>query len=328
MFTRRRFVRSALIAAVASPAFSTALRSEEESYPTGPIRSVCPFAAGSGADVKVRFYANKLAALCGKPVIVENKPGAIGNIATETVARSKPDGYTIYIAPGSSTLAAAPSLFKKLGYDPINDFEHITTLNASAFVMCVAGNSPFKTVADLTAYLKEKGDAASYGSIAPPGLVSSEIYKADFGLKTVEVKYKEQGSLLNDLGSGQIAFTHIDFTTAGGQIKAGRLRGLAMTSAKRLASVPDVPGAEEAGIPRLNVLTWWSVHVPAKTPKPICDKLESWFNTIAIDPETVKFNASVGSDVLPGNSKLLREMLLRDTKAWAEYVRIAKIQPE
>jgi len=320
VFSRRQFICSAVAAAATTPALSTVSVGEEDAYPSGPIRSICPFGAGSGADVKVRFYANKLSALCGKPVIVENKPGAIGNIATEAVARSKPDGYTIYIAPGSSTLAAAPSLFKKLGYDPINDF--------SAFVMCVAGDSPFKTVADLTAYLKDKGDAASYGSIAPPGLVSSEIYKVDFGLKTVEVKYKEQGSLLNDLASGQIAFTHIDYTTAGGQIKSGRLRGLAMTSAKRLASVPDVPGAEEAGIPNMNVLTWWSVHVPAHTPKPICDKLETWFNTIAIDPDTVKFNAGVGSDVLPGNSQMLKEMLLRDTKAWAEYVRIAKIQPE
>src|SRR4029078_5599946 len=106
----------------------------------------------SGADTKVRFYSNKLSQLCGKPVIVENKPGALGNIATETVARAKPDGYTIYITPGSSTLAAAPSLFKKLGYDPINDFEHITTLSSSAFVLCVTGSSSFHTVPELTAY--------------------------------------------------------------------------------------------------------------------------------------------------------------------------------
>lgn len=327
MLTRRQILRAALSVPAALPMFGARAFAETEAYPTGPIRSICPFAAGSGADVKVRFYAAKLTALCGKPVIVENKPGALGNIATEAVAKSKPDGYTIYVTPGSSTLAAAPSLFKHLGYDPINDFEHITTLNASAFVLCVAGDSPFKSVVELTAFLKEKGDAASYGSIAPPGLVSSEIYKVGFGLKTVEVKYKEQGPLLNDLAAGQIIFTHIDYTTAGGLIKSGKLRGLAMTSAKRLAAVPDIPGAQEAGIPNLNVLTWWSVHVPAKTPKPICDQLEAWFNVIAIDPETVKFNASVGSDVLPGNSQLLKEMLLRDTKAWAEYVRIAKINP-
>ena len=101
-----------------------------------------------------------------------------------------------------------------------------------------------------------------------------------------------------------------------------------MTSAKRLSAVPDIPGAAEAGIPNLNVLTWWSVHVPAKTPKPICNQLEAWFNAITLDPETAKFNASVGSDILPGNSQLLKEMLARDTKAWAEYVRIARIEPQ
>jgi tripartite-type tricarboxylate transporter receptor subunit TctC len=325
MPTRREFLGSAL-SAVAVPAFSAATRADD--YPNGPIRSICMFAPGSGADTRVRFYGNKLANLAGKPVIVENKPGAMGNIATEAVARAKPDGYTIYIAPGSSTLAAAPSLFKKLGYDPINDFEHITTLSSSAFVLCVAGDSPFKSVADLTAFLREKGDSASYGSAAPPGLVSSEIYKAQFGLKTVEVKYRETGSLFNDLYGGQLAFTHIDMTTISGQLKAGRLRALHVTAAKRLAAAPDIPGAEEAGVPNMNVVTWWSVHVPAKTPKDICDKLEGWFNRIAIEPDVVQFNANVGSDVMPGNSQSLRELLIKQTKLWAEYAQIARIQPE
>lgn len=326
--TRRIFLRSAALA----PAVAT-LRPEvgqprEGAYPSGPIRSICPFAAGSGADIKVRFYSNKLSAATGTPVIVENKPGALGNIATEMVARAKPDGYTIYIAPGSSTLASAPSLFKKLGYDPINDFEHITTLSASAFALCIPSASPFKSVAELTAYLKDKGDAASYGSIAPPSLVSGEIYKAAFGLKTVEVKYKEQGPLLNDLFGGHLAFFFSDLTTINSQLKAGRIRPLAVTSAKRLTSAPDIPGAQEAGIPNMNVITWWSVHVPAKTPKLICDKLEAWFNAIAIEPDVVAFNAAVGSDVLPGNSEALKALLVKQTAEWREYARLARIEPE
>jgi tripartite-type tricarboxylate transporter receptor subunit TctC len=328
MFTRREFVRSAALASAAWPMFSGGARAQVEAYPTGTIRAICPFAPGSGADTKIRFYMNKLSGLAGKPCIVENKPGALGNIATETVARAKPDGYTIYVAPGSSTLAAAPFLFKKLGYDPINDFEHITTLSSSAFVLCVAGSSPFNTVQELTAYLKEKGEAASYASIAPPGLVASEIYKADFGLKTVEVKYKEIGSMLNDIFGGQITFTHIDMTTIAGQLKSGKLRALHVTSAKRLAAAPNIPGAEEAGVPNMDVVTWWSVHVPAKTPKSICDKLETWFNAIAIEPDVVKFNADVGSDVMPGNSQSLRELLTKQTELWRGYAKVAKIEPE
>ncbi|MGZ5811400.1 MAG: Bug family tripartite tricarboxylate transporter substrate binding protein [Xanthobacteraceae bacterium] len=327
MLTRRSLLGTAA-ASAAVLGLNMGAHAEAEPYPTGPIRAICPFATGSGADAKIRFYMSKLSELCGKPGIVENKAGALGNIATETVARAKPDGYTIYVAPGSSTLAAAPALFKKLGYDPINDFEHITTLSSSAFVLCVAGDSPFKTVSDLTAFLKEKGEGASYASVAPPGLVSSEIYKADFGLKTVEVKYKEIGSMLNDLFSGQVAFTHIDMTTIAGQLKSGKLRALHVTSAKRLHAAPDIPGAEEAGVPNMDVVTWWSVHVPAKTPKPICDKLEEWFNKIAIEPDVVKFNADVGSDVMPGNSQKLRELLAKQTELWREYARIAKIEPQ
>lgn len=328
MLTRRTFLHSAALAPVAVPALSAAARAGAEDYPVGPIKAICPFGPGSGADIKVRFYSNKLSNATGKPVIVENKPGALGNIATETVARAKPDGYTIYIAPGSSTLAAAPSLFKKLGYDPINDFEHITTLSASAFALVVPGTAPFKSVAELTAYLKEKGDAASYGSIAPPSLVSAEIYKTALGLKTVEVKYKEQGPLLNDLFSGQLAFYFSDLTTIHGQLKSGRIRPLAVTSAKRLTSAPEIPGAQEAGIPGMDVITWWSVHVPAKTPKPICDKLEAWFNTIAVEPDVVAFNASFASDVLPGNSQSLKALLLKQTEAWRGYARLARIEPE
>ena len=328
MLTRRRLLYCAPALAASLTPLAARAGAETDNYPAGPIKSICPFGPGSGADTKVRFYSNKLAQISGKPVIVENRPGAFGNIATEAVARAKPDGYTIYIAPGSSTLAAAPSLFKKLGYDPINDFEHITTLSASAFALCVPSSSPFKSVRELTAYLKEKGDAASYGSIAPPSLVAAEIYKQAFGLKTVEVKYKEQGPLLNDLYGGQLAFYVSDLTTIHGQLKEGRIRPLAVTSAKRLKSAPDIPGAEEAGIPGMDVITWWSVHVPAKTPKPICDKLEAWFNTIAVEPDVVAFNTAVASDVLPGNSQSLKELLLKQTAAWRDYARLAHLEPE
>jgi len=328
MVSRREFTRAMALAPLALPAIRTSAFAQAEDYPSGPIRSICMFAPGSGADVKVRFYANKLQqALGNKTVIVENRPGAFGNIATEAVAKAKPDGLTIYIAPGSSTLAATPSLFKKLSYDPINDFEHITTLNRSAFVLCVDASRPFHTVADLTKYLKEQGDKASYGSIANPGLVASEMYKAKFGLQTVEVKYKEAGALFNDLYAGNIAFLHIDAISVDGQIRQGKIRPLAMTSAKRMRSSPDIPGAEEAGIPGMNIITWWSVHVPAKTPKPICDKLEALFNAMGNDPDTLKFLLANGSDPFPGNSKMLKELLIKETKAWAEYVRIAKIQP-
>ena len=325
MLSRRSLMTYGAVGAVAMPAVLRGAAAQGSDFPSGPMRAICMFPPGSGADVFVRFYANKLSQLSGKTVIVENRPGAFGNIATEAVARAKPDGSTIYIAPGSSVLAAAPSLFKKLNYDPINDFDHVTTLAKLPFVLAVPASKPWKSVADLTTYLKAQGDKASYGSIANTGLVSSELYKAQFGLATVEVKYKDTGALLNDLLNGQLAFTHIDPPSILGQMQQGTARALAVGSAERMKSLPDIPGARESGILNSDLIAWWSVHTPAKTPKPLLDKLEVWFNQIAIEPDTVKFLANNGSDPFPGNSKMLKELLIKDTKAWAEYVKLAKI---
>ena len=321
--------RAAGIAAlVLSLAVAPTVTLAQAAYPSQPIRAIAMFPPGSGADLRIRIYGKKLAELAGQPVVVENKPGAFGNIATETVARAKPDGYTIYIAPTSSTHAAAPHLFKKLPFDPINDFEQVTTLNRSTFVLCVAGNAPFKTVPDLVAFLKEKGDAASYGTIAVPSLVAGELFKSAFGLKTVEVKYKEQASFVNELIAGHTSFFWVDFGTVGPQLKSGTVRPLAVATARRLTSIPTVPGAEEAGIPNMNLEIWWSLSVPAKTPQEIRDKLEGWFNTLVLDPEIVAFNATIGGDPFPGNAALAREKLIADTKRWGEYARIAKIEPQ
>ncbi|MEQ1717107.1 MAG: tripartite tricarboxylate transporter substrate-binding protein [Hyphomicrobium sp.] len=314
-------------ASLAMAALPAAL-SAQPAYPSAPIKAIAMFPAGTGADIRIRFYAKKLSELAGQPVVVENKPGAFGNIATEAVARSRPDGYTIYIAPTSSTHAAAPHLFKKLPFDPIADFEQITTLARASFVLCVAGNSPFNTVPDLVKHLKERGDAASYGTIAVPSLVAGELFKTAFGLKAIEIKYKDQAPFIAELVAGHISFFYIDLGTIASHLKAGTVRPLAMASAKRLSTVPNIPGAAEVGIPNMNLEIWWSVSVPAKTPQPIRDQLEKWFNAIVADPETEAFNVMSGSEKLPGNAALARRMLVEHTKVWAEYARIAKIEPQ
>jgi tripartite-type tricarboxylate transporter receptor subunit TctC len=256
---------------------------------------------------------------------VENKVGAFGNIATEYVAKSKPDGYTIYIAP-ANLLAIAPHLYTKLSYDPINDFEHVTTLFKLPFLLTVAADSPYKNVADLVKHLKEKGDKASYGSVSTVSLVSAELFKAQFGLQTVEVKYKESQAGVTDLLGGNLAFIYIDPAGSAAQIKAGKLRALVVTTKERVAALPDIPGSAEAGIMNSDVFSWWTVHTPKGTPKPILDKLETIFNKIAVDEETVKFLGNLGSDPFPGNSTMLKELLVKDIKAWGEYVKIAHIE--
>lgn len=326
MPSRRTIVRLAASAALAAALPPAAVA--QGAWPSAPIRAIAMFPPGAGADIRIRFYAKKLAELAKVPVVVENKPGAFGNLATEAVARAKPDGYTIYIAPTSSTHAAAPHLFKKLPFDPINDFEQVTTLSRSTFILCVAGNAPFKTVPELVAFLKEKGDAASYATIAVPSLVAGELLKTAFGLKTVEIKYKDPAPFINELIAGHTSFFYIDHNTAGGQIRSGAVRTLALASAQRLKASPDIPGAAEVGIPNMDLEIWWSVSVPAKTPKPIRDQLETWFNAIVADPESIAFNATTGADPFPGNAQIARDKLIADTKLWGEYARIAKIEPQ
>jgi tripartite-type tricarboxylate transporter receptor subunit TctC len=326
MLSRRDLLRSAGVASVVIPALSSGAFAQE-TWPAREIHAICGFPPGTGADIFVRFYAKALQDRVGKTVITENKVGAFGNIATEYVAKSKPDGYTIYIAPGSSFLAAAPSLFKTLPFDPVNDFEHLTTLSKLPFLLVVATDGPYKDVPDLVADLKKKGDKASYGSIANTGLVGSELFKANFGLQTVEVKYKDAGAMFNDLLGGYIAFIHIDPGSASGQLKAGRVRALATTSKDRFKALPDVPSASEVGIVNSDLIAWWSVHTPKGTPKPILGRLEKEFNEIAASEEHLKFATSLGNDPFIGNSTVLKELLVKDIKAWGEYVKLAKIEP-
>jgi len=327
MLTRRSVLRGAAGAAVAAPAISTGLFAETK-YPTQNIHAICGFPPGTGADIFVRWYGKMLEDRLGRAVVVENRLGAFGNIATEHVARAKPDGHTIMIGPGNSLLAAAPSLFKKLSFDPMNDFEHVTTLSKLPFLLIVSGDSPYKTAADLIAHLKAKGDKESYASVSNTGLVSSELLKANFGLKTVEVKYRDSSTMRNDLWAGHVAFVHSDPASSLALRQAGRMRALATSSRERFAAMPDIPSAAEVGIANSDVMSWWSVHVPKGTPAPIVDRLEAEFNDIVRSEEHRRFLASSGSDPFLGNREVLRDTLARELKAWPDYVKIARIEPQ
>jgi len=305
--------------ALGGPAFAQA------QWPTQDIKTICPFPPGTGADVVVRFYAKVLQDAVGKTVFVENRPGAFGNIATEAIARSKPDGYTVGIM-ASSAIAAAPALFKTVPFDPVKDFDQVTTLMRVPWFLIVATDGPFKTVADLTDHLKKQGDKGSYGSVANSGLVSSELYKVKFGLKTQEVKYKDPFLMMNDLFAGNIAFAHLDATTTIGSMKNGKIRLLASSTKQRAKAFPDVPSAHEAGIDNCDLTGWWSIAMPKGTPQPIRDKLEKIYNDFVRSDEHGKWVLSIGCEALPGTSASAQEALAKEIKAWQEYVRVAKIE--
>ncbi len=316
--------RAALVVAVAFVSAPTL--AQEQDYPSREIRLVCGFVAGSGADVIHRYFAEKLKVLTGKPVIVENKPGASGNLAHSYAAKAKPDGYTVYPV-GATALAASQYLFKTPPVDPLKDFEPLTALIRQPWVLVVDAKSPHKTLPELTAYLKEKKNKASYSTATTTGIITGELYKSIAGLETVQVNYKTIADSLNDLLSGSIDFAMADAAFALGQQKQGKVRILAISTGQRVKAMGDVPTMAESGVPGIDVTVWWAVQLPAGTPKPIADKLQAWFTEILNMPETEQFLTNIGTDVFKTTPAETRALLEEEIKKWGEYVKLAKIEP-
>jgi tripartite-type tricarboxylate transporter receptor subunit TctC len=294
-----------------------------QEYPAREIRSICNFAPGSGADIIVRYYSDQLSKLAGKPVIVENKPGAQGSIASAFVAKAAPDGYTIHITPASSTLATAPHIFKQLPFDPLKDFAPVTTINSLSFVIAVDAAKPLRSISELISLLKSKPGHGFYGTQSNSGLVAAELLKAKTGLSTVYVPFKVTGDAFTNLLSGQIDFMSVDSTWARGQPK---VRILAVTSAKRSATMPEIPTLAEAGVEGIDIAPWWGVVVPAGTPRPIVDKLAGWFNQITASEETRQFLARAALDPLPGSPEQMAALLKSEVERWGGFVKLAKIE--
>jgi len=309
--------------AAASPATAAA-----QDYPAREIRSICNFSAGSGADIVVRYYSDRLSKLAGRAVVVENKVGVQGNIATEYVARSKADGYTIMITPASSTLAAARHLFKQLPFDPDKDFTPVTTLAKLSFAIAVDAKSPVRTIAELTEHLRKKPGHGAYATGSNTGQVTGELYKEMAGLKTTYVPYKQTMSALTDVIGGQVDFMTYDITFLVPQARSGRVRILAVTSAARLATLPEVPTMVESGFPGYDLTPWWGVVVPAGTPKAIVEQLAAWFNQITTSEETRKFLENLATDPFPGSSESMAALIRTEIDQWGRYVRLAKIEPQ
>jgi tripartite-type tricarboxylate transporter receptor subunit TctC len=322
MITRKQLLQSfggfTLAAAFGS-------RAQAQDYPSQDIRMVCAFPPGSGADVLVRYFAEKLRPIAGRTVIVENKSGAGGNIATEYVARAKPDGHTIYVHAGTA-VAANQSLFKKPPVDVVRDIRVAATINRQPFMVVVDAKSPYKTLAELTEAMKKKGDKASYAYAAPTGRIMGEIYKDKTGIKALEINYRTAPDSLNEMLSGKLDFAMHDPVFSLAQQREGRLRILAVSTGTRLDALPDQPTMTELGIP-MDLTGWWAAMVPVGTSKPVVDKIHQWFVQMVSSDETKKFLNSFGGDPYINTPEQGQAMLERDVKAWGDYVRLAKIEP-
>jgi tripartite-type tricarboxylate transporter receptor subunit TctC len=299
---------------------------QAQDYPQGDVRLVAAFPAGSGSDVVVRWFAEKLKPIMNRTVLVENKAGAAGNIATEFVARSKPDGLTIYLHTGSS-MSANMHVFKKPPVDVAKALQVAATINRQAFMLVVHPDRPWKTVAELTAHVKQKGDKASYAVSATSGVVMCALYKEAAGLQAVEVNFRMAQDSLNDMATGTIDYACHDPQFASAQATNGRLRVLGIASAQRLKSNPGYPTMAEQGI-KMDLNGWFAAFVPSATPRATVDQLNKWFNQILATDEAEKFLAQFASDVVRSTPDEGQARLVRDIDSWGEYVRIAKIQPQ
>ena len=308
-----------LVAALlVAPTEATAQR-----FPSQDIYLVNGNPPGSGADVIVRFYAEKLKILAGRTVIVSNKPGAGNNIATEFVARSKPDGHTIYLHTGSA-MAAAMHLYKKPPVDAGREMQVVAPINRQAYMLVVDSSRPWKTVAELTAHLRQKGDRATYAIDANSGSVMAALYKHHENLSAVEVSYRQAADCLNDLASGTLDFASLNPQFVLARATEGRLRVLGVASRMRLQSQPEFPSMAEQGVP-MDLIGWFAAFVPMATPRPIIDQLNAWFNTITLMEDTKRFLNQSGGDQWTGTPEEGQARLLQDIKAWGEYIRLAKI---
>jgi tripartite-type tricarboxylate transporter receptor subunit TctC len=307
------------VAATGAPA----ARAQE--YPSQDIRLVCAFPPGSGADVLVRYFAEKLRPIVNRTVIVENKAGAGGNIAQEYVAKSKPDGHTIFVH-AATAVAANQHLFRKPPVDAAKAFQIAATINRQPWMLLVDAKSPYKTVADLTAAMKAKGDKASYATGAPTGRIMGEIYKNATGITAVEVNYKTDNDSINELTSGRLDYAMHNPVFALSQHRAGRTRILAVSTAERLQAAAELPTMTELGIP-MDLTGWWSAMVPTGTPRPVIDQIHKWFVEMVSSGETKAFLNKFGGDPYINTPEKGQELFLKAIKEWGEHVRMAKIEP-
>ena len=316
-----RYVAFAVAAAVTSGDVHA------QTYPAQDLHIVSAYPAGSSSDAIARFIAEKIRPKVGRTIIVENKPGANGNIATEFVARARPDGHTIFIHAGSA-LAANMHLFKKPPVDVATAIQVVGTINRQAFMLAVDTARPWKTLADLTTAIKDKGDKASYATYSATATIMGELYKQAAGLRATEVSYRVGADTLNDLKSGALDYGIYDPPFAMSQARNGNLRILGVGLKQRLNAAPDLPTMEEQGIPNIDLPGWFAAMVPSATPKPVIDQISQWVADAVALEDTKKFLNGFGSDPWVSTPEEGQTRLIRDIKDWGEYVRVAKIQPQ
>jgi len=292
-----------------------------QSYPDKPVRMVVPFAAGGTSDILARFVAPPLTAALGQTVIVDNRPGAGSNLGSEIVAKAPPDGYTLIMA--TPALASNQALYGKLNYDPVNGFAPVTLVAEIPIALVVHPSMPTKTVKELIALAKANPGKLNFGSSGNGGIghLVGEMFKSATGINMVHVPYKGNGPALIDLMSGVLNLTFTDIAGGMPYIKAGKMRALAIASAKRSSQLPAVPAMIEAGVPGFVATTWFAVFATGGTPQPIVNRLNSEIVKSLQQPEMREKLTGLGCEVVGNKPEELAAFLRAETTKWAKVIK-------
>ena len=300
-----------------------------QEYPSRPIRLLVGFAAGGSTDVFARAIAPRLQALLGQPVVVENRPGAGGNIATEATARSAPDGYTLLLGT-IGPLAINPTLYGTLSFDPLKDLTPVSLIGEVPNVLAVPVDRPFRSVADIIAAAKAQPEALNFGSsgIGSAGHLAAEQLNLMAGIRTTHVPYRGGGALLPELIAGRVDYAFTTALTGIPQAEAGKLRILGVPNGKRVPLLPEIPTIAESGLPGFDGVDWAAMMAPPGLPASILAKLNGAMQSVLKDPELVAAMAARRLVLEGSTPEALAEFLRRETARWAPVVRASGARPD
>ena len=319
-------IAAALIAAVG---LAATVPAAAQAFPTKPVRFVVPFAPGGSTDTLARALGQKLSDSLGQQVVIDNRSGGNGNIGMEIVAKAPPDGHTIvlgYIA----NVAIGPSLYEKLPFDPIRDYEAITLLATSPNVLVAHPTVQVKDLKDVIALAKAKPGSLNYASasVASVGHLTGELLNQLAGIKMTHVAYKGSGQAVTDLLGGHIQLMFSGFSSVMPHIKSGKLRPLVQTGEKRSPALPDVATIAESGFPKFEATAWYGVHAPAKTPKPVVARLNSEFVKALKMPDVRERLGALGFELVGSTPEHYASYIRTEIKKWEKVVKASGAKPE
>jgi tripartite-type tricarboxylate transporter receptor subunit TctC len=301
---------------------------QADDYPDKPITLVVPTAPGGGQDTLSRLIANKFGEILHTTIVVENRAGAGGSVGAQYVAQSAPDGYTLLMTTMNN--AANMSLIRNLNYSLTADLTGVTELVKSPFILCVNPNVPAKSFQEFVKLAKSEPGKLNYGSSGVGGSshLGMELLKTETGMDVVHIPLDGSGPSVTELLAGRIDVTMLQAAVVEPLVKDGKVRALAVTSAKRSSLTPDIPSIAELGVSNYDVAVWYGITVPSKTPKEIIEKLHNALLQTMADPDTKKKIVGLGFDVVGAGPDDFNTLIASDVKRWGEVIKAAGVQPE